>query len=216
MKRGTPMKRTPMKRKAPLRATPTEAKATVSPKECRVCAKEFFPARAMQVVCGARCAAKVPKLEKKAERDGDKAKKEAMKSLRELQNEAQREFNRWSRHRDRLAGYGCISCGKPFNWHSDKPGGEVDAGHYMSRGGSPELAFVVANVNAQHKSCNRPGGAGRAQFRLGMIERHGLAAVEELEGPTQPARLRHDDFRQIRDTYRAMANELEKKIKETC
>lgn len=210
------MKRSGFQRKVPLRASPNEAKATVKAKECRACAKEFFPARPMQVVCGARCATKLVKQDKKAERAGDRAKKEGMKSLRELQAEAQREFNRYSRHRDRLAGYGCICCGRPLNWDSDKPGGEVDAGHYMSRGASPELAFVPANVNAQAKSCNRPGGTTRAQFREGMIERHGLAAVEALEGPQPPARLRHDDYRQIRDTYRAKANELQKKITETC
>lgn len=206
------MKRTPFQRKAPLRATPNTATTTVSPKECKACAKEFFPARATQSVCGPSCAKKLVTLTKKAEKASDRAKKEAMKSLREVQADAQREFNRWTRLRDRLAGHPCISCGKPLNWHSDKPGGEVDAGHYMSRGGSPELAFVVANVNAQHKSCNRPGGASRAEFRLGMIERHGLAVVEELEGPTKPARLRHDDYRQIRDTCRAKANELQKLI----
>lgn len=216
MKRTAELKRTPFKRKAPLRAAANEAKATIQPKECKACAKEFFPARTMQVVCGQRCATKLVALNKKAEKAADRAKKEAMKPLREIQAEAQREFNRWTRLRDRLAGHPCISCGKPLNWNSDKSGGEVDAGHYMSRGGSPELAFVEANVNAQHKSCNRPGGAKRAEFRLWMIDRHGLAVVEELEGPTKPARLRHDDYRRIRDTYRAKANELQKKINETC
>jgi hypothetical protein len=222
------MKRTAIRRSAPLvRTKPETARLTIKAKKCKHCRTQFIPHSAWQAYCraedcavaaGAEQTAKRQKEEAKAkaaEARLDRAKKESLKTLRQLQTEAQTEFNRWSRHRDRLAGYGCISCGKPFNWHSDKPGGEVDAGHYMSRGGSPELAFVVANVNAQHKSCNRPGGAKRAAFREGMIERHGLAAVEELEGPTEPARLRHDDYREIRDTYRAKANELERQIKQT-
>ena len=85
----------------------------------------------------------------------------------------------------------------------------------MSRGSSIELAFDERNVNAQAKSCNRPGGTTRAQFRAGMVERYGEAVVAELEGPHELTQLRHDDLRAIRDKYRKMANELAKSI-EKC
>ena len=88
----------------------------------------------------------------------------------------------------------------------------MDAGHFMSRGSSIELAFDERNVNAQAKSCNRPGGTTRAQFREGMVERYGEDVVNELEGPHELTQLRHDDLREIRDKYRRMANELAKSI----
>lgn len=91
----------------------------------------------------------------------------------------------------------------------------MDAGHYLSRGSSIELAFDERNVNAQAKSCNRPGGTTRAQFRDGMVERYGSAVVDELEGPHKLEQLRHDDLRAIRDKYRKMANDLSKSIEKT-
>jgi len=221
------MKRAPMTRTKPLRATHTARASSpvFRPRRCDArkggCGEMFTPARQMQKACGPRCASLMVERQKartaeKAAREDRKqtrAQLEAMKSLRTLRAEAQAEFNRFIRHRDRLAGWGCICCGVPLNWGSTKPGGEVDAGHYMSRGSSIELAFDERNVNAQRKGCNRPGGTTRAQFAAGMVARYGQAVVDELEGPHDLPQLRHDDLRAIRDTYRRKANELEKLIR---
>lgn len=221
------MKRTPMKRHTPLRASqPARASSpAIRPRRCDArkggCGEMFTPARKMQKACGRVCAlamidAKNAKAAERARLEGarnDRARREALKTLRELRTEAQTEFNRFIRHRDRLAGWGCICCGAPLNWDSPKHGGEVDAGHYMGRGAAIELAFDERNVNAQRKSCNRPGGATRQEFRAGMVARWGLAVVEQLEGPHTLPQLRHDDLRQIRDTYRRKANALEKLIR---
>ena len=191
-------------------------------KTCKVCEREFLPVRQMQSVCSPVCASKLVRKarktdqeEKKTTRKADKAKKESLKSLGELRKEAQAQFNRFIRFRDQIAGHGCICCGRPLNWNSGKPGGDVDAGHYLSRGSSIELAFDERNVNAQAKSCNRPGGTTRAQFRCGMIDRYGVDVVDELEGPHELTQLRHDDLRAIRDKYRKMANDLSKSIEKT-
>ncbi len=237
------MKRSPMKpgkplargsgfkpRQAPLRATPP-AKAEVpllKMRKCPVkkggCGASFRPLREKQLACfGEGCAAAVGKwlaadkaeAARKAEAKQDAAKREAMKSLSTLRADAQREFNRYIRLRDRLAGHGCICCGAPLDWNSGKPGGSVDAGHFMSRGSTIELAFDERNVNAQRKSCNRPGGTTRGAVRDGMVNRWGASVVNELEGPQQLPQLRHDDLRHIRDTYRRKARELEKEI-EAC
>jgi hypothetical protein len=144
-----------------------------------------------------------------ADRRQTKAKLEAMKSLRKLRSEAQAAFNLFIRTRDRLAGYGCICCGEPLDWNSGIPGGSVDAGHFVSRGSAIELAFDERNVNAQRKSCNRPGGTTRDKFRAGMTERYGAEVVAELEGPQTLPHLKHDDLRRIKATYRAKARELQ-------
>lgn len=199
-----------MKRSKPLLRTAMSPRATVKPKTCAQCGDDFFPRSTTQVVCGRMCAMKKVRADKANEVKATRAAKEAGKRLGTLRAEAQSAFNEFIRERDRAAGYGCICCGAPLEWDSLTPGGKVDAGHYMGRGASPELAFDERNVNAQRKSCNRPGGATRAEFRQGMVQRWGRAVVEELEGPHDLPQLRHDDYRQIRDTYRAKARQMKK------
>lgn len=199
-----------MKRSKPLLRTAMKPRATVNPKECAQCGDDFFPRSTTQVVCGRMCALKKVRSDKKSEANVTRAAKEAAKRLGTLKTEAQKAFNEFIRERDRAAGYGCICCGAPLEWDSLTPGGKVDAGHYMGRQACPELAFDERNVNAQRKSCNRPGGTTRAEFRQGMVHRWGCAVVEELEGPHDLPQLRHDDYRQIRDTYRAKARQLKK------
>lgn len=218
MKRSAPMKRTPFKVKPP---TPGERKP-LKPKTCAKakggCGERFTPARPLQDACGPVCAlamaaARRQKQEARAALDDRKltrAKLEALKPLKELKKEAQAAFNRYIRLRDRRAGHGCICCGAPLEWESSMPGGAVDAGHYMSRGSCPELAFDERNVSAQRKSCNMPGGTKRDQFRAGMVARWGEAVVADLEGPHPTPHLKHDDYRQIRDTYKLKARALEK------
>lgn len=120
--------------------------------------------------------------------------------------QAQTAFNLWVRTRD--AGQPCICCGKPFELQ--KPGGSMDAGHYLSRGAAPHLRFDERNVFGQRKNCNRPGGATRSAFRAGVIARIGLEAVEALEADQEPRKWSIDDLKQIKATYTAKARELQK------
>ena len=214
-----------MKRSKPLRAT-APAKADVPLLKMKKCSSRrggcggwYRPFRPMQKACGPQCASSMVEHRKEFERQkaaaDDKRKTraqlEALKTLGELRAEAQTEFNRYIRARDKAAGYGCICCGAPLDWNSTKPGGAVDAGHFVSRGSAPELAFDERNVNAQRKGCNRPGGAKRDDFRAGMVGRWGQSVVSELEGPTTRAGLRHDDYRAIKSTNRAKARGLQEK-----
>ena len=179
------------------------------------CHKRFTPARPFQEVCDTpECAQafaeqkreKVRIARVKKDRAEIKARKEKAKRPQDLKSEARTAFHAYVRARDIAAGYGCIDCGKPFE--PQKPGGSVDAGHYLSRGSHPNLAFSEINTNAQRKNCNRPGGTTAAAHRLGMVTRYGLAAVEALEADTEPRRYRADDYRRIRDTYRAKLKDL--------
>lgn len=222
MKRSAPMKRTPMRRTQPLKAA-GPARAVTKLRKCKApgCTTEFVPRSMTQKACSGFCAIALVLTDKRraelkaaaADKKQTRAKLEALKTLKELRAESQVQFNRWTRLRDRLAGHGCICCGEQLDWDSNKPGGAVDAGHFVSRGSCPELAFVEANVNAQRKGCNRPGGTTRAKFKAGMIARYGLEVVEWLEGPHEIPHYKHDDYRRIRDTYRKRANALEKALK---
>lgn len=190
------------------------AARTPKPRKCKECLQPFVPIRAMQPVCesfsckvayASKVAARSAAKRMAAERRVIRSRKEQIKPARKLKAEAQAAFNAFIRARDLAAGHNCICCGKPFE--PQKPGGSVDAGHFLSRGSHPNLAFDERNCFAQRKNCNRPGGTTAAAFRLGVIARIGLEAVEALEADTTPSRYRADDYRRIRDEYRKKTKE---------
>lgn len=77
-----------------------------------------------------------------------------------------------SNYRDDLAS--CISCGKVELIK------EMDGGHYISRARTV-TAFSPLNVWAQCKYCNQHLNGNQAEYRMGLIERVGVEAVEFLE-----------------------------------
>lgn len=176
------------------------------PRDCAICSKSFLPRSSFHAVCSPKCAAKKVKRDRADERAQIKTRREAIKTIAQLIAEAQREFNAYIRARD--AGKPCICCGKPLE--ANKPGGSMDAGHYLSRGAAGHLRFNEDNVFGQRKNCNRPGGTTRAAFRAGVIERIGLEAVEALESDNTVKKWTADELREIKRTYAAKRRELEK------
>jgi hypothetical protein len=174
------------------------------------CGREFLPARPMQQVCGPLCAGRMVRNraeeKKAAERQMDRTQRERLKTRGELTAEAQEAFNAYIRYRD--AGLPCVDCGKPFE--PNKPGGSMDAGHYLARSVAPHLRFTEDNVAGQRKNCNRPGGTTRSAFRAGLVARIGEERVRALETDHTPRKWTQDDFRAIRDTYRAKVRALKK------
>ena len=216
MKRTTPMRRTELKRTGPSTTTVKPLRAKTCSKAKGGCGEKFTPARAMQSACAWACGQRMGELvnaKKLAKALADdkretRAKLEAMKSIGKLRGEVQTAFNLFIRRRDKDKP--CICCGKPLG--DPRYGGAYDAGHWLSRGSSPNLAFDERNVNAQRKGCNRPGGTTRAKFKRGMIERWGLAVVEELEADQATRHYTKDELRAMRAEYRAKA----KQLMETC
>ena len=179
----------------------------MKPKRCkyRVCRELFTPKSPLQPYCCPVCE-RLAKAERKAksqkadERKETRSRKEALKTRADFMKEAQTAFNAWVRYRDLSAGHNCICCGKPFG--PQKPGGSVDAGHYLSRGSAPHLRLDERNVFAQRKNCNRPGGTTAASFRLGVIARIGLEAVEALEADQEPRKHTIDELKTITAEYK--------------
>ena len=183
-------------------------------RKCKACKTPFTPARSTQTACGIDCAMQLArdKSAKIAECDRldtvrkDRARKERLKTRRDWEKEAQAAFNAYIRARD--AGKPCICCGLPLS--AGDVGGHYDCGHYRSTGSAPHLRFHEDNAHAQRKQCNR-WGAGRAvDYRLGLIQRIGLAAVEALEADNRVHHWTHDELRGIRDEYRAKLKQLKK------
>ena len=181
-------------------------------KTCKACGTKFEPLRSTQVVCSPACAiawSKQGKGKQSAEkvlRAVTRERKAAIKTRQQLTKEAQAAFNRFIRLRDQNEL--CICCNKPLTL--DAVGGGYDCGHYRSVGSAPQHRFNELNAAAQRKQCNR-WGAGRAvDFRIGLIARNGLAAVETLEADNEPRKYTRDELIQIAQTYRAKAREIER------
>jgi len=197
--------------------TPSRLLKPIKPRKCanRSCRATFTPTRPLQAACRPSCAIALAEIKRKRERKEAqrveraeiRARKEKVKRRADWVSETQAAVNAYVRLRDIKAGHGCIDCGKPFE--PQKPGGSVDAGHYISRGAAPHLRFdAERNIFAQRKNCNRPGGATREAFRAGVIARIGLQAVEALEADQEPRKWSIAELKAIRDTYRAKLKEL--------
>lgn len=193
--------------------------SVLKPKVCAYekCGREFMPARPMQQVCSPVCAGRMVRArseaQKRADRELDKKRREAVKTRSQLKSEAQDSFNDYIRYRD--IGLPCVSCGDPDPPMT--PGGQWDAGHFKSRGSHPELAFDEDNCWRQCKACN--GGSAytktnervvSARYEEELTRRIGPERVARLNGPHPPLKFRGDDFRELRDTYRAKLRELKK------
>jgi len=151
-----------------------------------------------------RAEAKKARAAAKVERASIRARKEAIKTLPALKAEAQQAFNAYIRARD--ADKPCICCGLPLS--AGDVGGSFDCGHYRSVGSAQHLRYDELNAHGQRKQCNR-WGAGRAvDYRIGLVARIGLEAVEALESDNDPRKWTREELIAIRDAYRAKLKEL--------
>ncbi|HBO6281345.1 TPA: recombination protein NinG, partial [Pseudomonas aeruginosa] len=142
------------------------------------------------------------------ERREVRVRKEKLKSRSDHLREAQQAFNEFIRWRDRIAGHACISSGLPLDWS----GNQTDAGHYRSTGAAPHLRFNENNCHAQRKLDNRYLSGNAVDYRVGLIARIGLAAVEELEADNSVRKYTVEDLKAIKAHYRAKVRELKKRI----
>jgi len=150
----------------------------------------------MQPVCGIKCAIEDAKaIKKKDVRKADRKRKEEIKSKSELMKEAQFEFNRYIRLRDKDKP--CISCQR---FHK----GQMHAGHYISTGAATELRFNEDNCHAQCAPCNNHLSGNPIKYRINLIEKIGIERVERLEGPHPMPNWTKDDIRAIKAKYRKL------------
>lgn len=206
------------------------------PRKCKVCPAKFAPIRPFETWCSPECALAILKVKQdkaakkkvsdgrkaaKAERIADKAKREALKSRSEWIQDAQKEFNRYIRLRGHSLGHTCISCQKPRHeiegaqgW---KPGGCWDAGHFVSVGSNETLRFTEDNCWLQCKACNagegkyaRKSQAVKVAYEANLRALIGDERVDALLGPHPLAKWTIPELKEMRNTYRARANELAK------
>lgn len=172
-------------------------------KPCTHCGKEFAPQRIGQACCGPICAIRMAKAARQAKKAAERAlthkRREALKTISDRIKEAQIEFNKFCRLRDRLAGHPCISSGRQLDWS----GNGVDAGHYRSTGAAPQLRFDERNCHSQSKQENRYLAGNAADYRIGLVARIGIEAVEALESDNRVHKWTHAELIAIKALYLA-------------
>ena len=188
---------------------------------CPFCKDKYIPSSPMApACCGAfECKAafisshvekqrnkreKAERIAQVADRKTIKLKLESIKPRSKLLREAQTAFNKFIRARDQLAGHRCISSGRELDWS----GNAVDAGHYRSTGSAPQLRFNERNCHAQSKQDNRFLAGNAVDYRIGLIARIGLQAVEALEADNEPKKYTIDDLKAIKSHYVAKLKDL--------
>jgi hypothetical protein len=202
------LKPSTLTRKAPITRTgfkPAEPKPPKGPrkKKCQACKTLFTPFRALEAWCSPECGLIVAKDRlAKQERKVDRERKQALKSRKDWEREAQQAMNQWVRE-VRDADKPCISCGR---WHE----GQWHNGHYLSRGARPNLALEESNTAKQCQPCNVHLSGNQVQFRAGLVARIGLQAVEALESDHVPRKYTIEDLQAIRNKYRALVRQAKK------
>lgn len=166
-----------------------ESAAKLRPIKCRACGGLFSRVRPMQVACSLPCSIRVAqdRRAKQERRDAIEDRKETRAKLRAMEPLAK--F--LARARDAVHGYvrlrdfglPCFDCGQPMQ--PNKYGGSVDAGHVFSVGSAPEKRFLLTNIFAEAKNCNRAGGATQAAKEAGARARLGPDRWAVVSGPYQ-------------------------------
>lgn len=199
---------------------------SLKPKICKAegCEKEFVPRVSTQTACSIKCAFALVQAKKeenqrkteikykreneklaKAQRKTDNEKREALKSRREVLNDAQRIFNKYIRLRDETLP--CISCGQHRNTY--------DAGHYRSVAAAPQLRFNEDNCHKQCVHCNQHKSGNAIEYRIGLVKKIGTQRVEALECNNQTVKWSVEEARIIKATYQEKIKQYRIKTGET-
>jgi hypothetical protein len=192
--------------------TAAPLKRNLKSRKCKGCGNSFTPVRSLQAVCSVPCALTVA-AKQKAQKEA-RARKDERKSLRERMEKAktrgehlrelQIAFNAWVRERDK--GLPCISCGRY--------GEAMQAGHYRSVGSSPSTRFMPNNCWLQCRQCNLYQHGSPISYRLELIKRIGLEAVEEIEKDHPPLKLTIPEIVEKKKFYRAEVRRLKKETEQ--
>ncbi len=176
--------------------------------KCKICRSEFVRRSMTHKVCSPDCGLIFAKQERER-RERSESKKDRLEILERRQKlksrsdylkEAQIEFNRFIRERD--SNLPCISCGRDS-------GAKVNAGHYLSVGSAPQLRFNENNCHKQCEHCNTYLSGNQARYRIRLISKIGLQAVEELESDQTMPKWTIDDLKSIKMKYKEKTKQLQ-------
>lgn len=178
------------------------------------CGSSFFVQRRNGIVVSHKCVDCRCKHEReqrivsreKAVKNALKSQKSALRKIKSIGgkpklNKADKIFSLYVRQRDADENgiIRCISCGAFRQWR------KADCGHFLKRQ-HMATRFDEVNCNCQCKPCNGFEQGNNVGYRIGLIKKYGLEAVEKLEGK-QNNTCHMDQF---------MIDLIEKEYKEKC
>lgn len=112
---------------------------------------------------------------------------------------------------DKVAGFGCISCG------TQKPSIVYCGGHYKTAGAHSEIALDIRNI---HRQCNRycnsglsgniSGNKNTKGYTVGLVERYGREYVEWLDSYHPSPNYTCDDLKELRAVFAEECRRLER------
>lgn len=136
-------------------------------RKCKVCTEPFVPRQPMQRVCGIDCArAEAVRVRMRKEAKEDKARREKLKTISDLEEECRKIVQKIARIRDRNDG--CISCHMPANY-----GGQWHGSHYRAHGGCSSLQFHLWNIHKACAQCNLFKSGNKEGFIHGLLKKPG-------------------------------------------
>jgi len=169
----------------------------VKNKKCKECGGNFTPFKTTQVVCGAKCAAKLA--ETKVWKEKKKVMIENTRTRTEWLSLLQIVFNKYIRLRD--ANKPCISCERPLT-------SKFDAGHFLSVGSYPNLRFNEDNVHGQCVYCNQHQHGNQIEYGLRLPLRIGNDAYNRLMNKRGDAlKLTLDEIKELIKIYKTKIKE---------
>ena len=167
----------------------------IKQKKCKICKAYFTPQRPLQLVCQWKCAIDFAKDTKiKTVKKEVKEAKLKLKSRSDWLKDTQVVFNKYIRLRDQDDG--CISCGSrsAYAYH---------AGHYRSIGSAGHLRFNEQNCHRQCSACNTHLSGNLIRYRLGLIRKIGIHAVEALESDNGTIKISIEEIKTLKAHFSA-------------
>ena len=175
----------------------------IKQKKCKICKAYFTPQRPLLLVCQWKCAIDFAKDTKiKTVKKEVKEAKLKLKSRSDWLKDTQVVFNKYIRLRDQDDG--CISCGS-------KSAYAYHAGHYRSIGSAGHLRFNELNCHRQCSACNTHLSGNLIQYRLGLIRKIGIHAVETLESDNNTVKWSVEEIKLLKAQFSAKIKAHESK-----
>lgn len=175
----------------------------IKQKKCKICKAYFTPQRPLQLVCQWKCAIDFAKDTKiKTVKKEVKEAKLKLKSRSDWLKDTQVVFNKYIRLRDQNDG--CISCGS-------KSAYAYHAGHYRSIGSAGQLRFNELNCHRQCSACNTHLSGNLIRYRLGLIRKIGIHAVETLESDNDTVKWSVEEIKLLKAQFSAKIKAHESK-----
>ncbi len=137
---------------------------------------------------------------KRAEKKAFNERKENIKGRSYWLKKCEEACNSFIRARD--LGQECISCDTVL-------GREMyHAGHYRSVGSAPHMRYNELNINGQCIQCNYHKAGNVIPYRVKLVKKIGVEAVEKLESDNSVKKYTIDELKELTLSFRRKLKEL--------